>query len=323
MPAKITKAEAIEDVMNGTDYSKPESWYKNGIDSVVVRTDNPRFPRTASNRDLSVQLYRNNPTFRKVADFVGFTPAFERWKAAVKKDGGSIDRKQAQENKDLMVITGSGTFADGNGTWERKIQLRDTSHGRKLAKALATKGFSQDDFDFTREFDRADFRKRKADAREMGMDRHQRRAYALSELNRGSAPSAPTVIPEIERTIDLQPVMAEETRVKVFPEEINNMHEYVSKAEPLMVNKYPLRPEYHPVPSQYEILTQRAKNGTLGTYFSSIGEVQTSPKQKSTKDIQTTSKQTPSKKAPKAEGRSWRDLLKLAFWTNDGYFPLR
>lgn len=71
MPAKITRAEAIEDVLNNADYSKPETWYKNGTDSVMVQIDNPRFPRSASNTDLSVKAYRNIPKFRKAADRIG------------------------------------------------------------------------------------------------------------------------------------------------------------------------------------------------------------------------------------------------------------
>ena len=79
MPAKITRAEAIENVLNDADYSKPETWYKNGTDSVMVKIDNPRFPISASNTDLTVKAYRNIPWFRDAANAVNWKPAFIRW----------------------------------------------------------------------------------------------------------------------------------------------------------------------------------------------------------------------------------------------------
>jgi hypothetical protein len=55
------------------------------IDSLITRNHGVRRPQYASNTDLSVKLYRNNPYFRKAADFVGFVPAFEKWKVMFDK----------------------------------------------------------------------------------------------------------------------------------------------------------------------------------------------------------------------------------------------
>lgn len=78
MPAKITKAEAVENVRNGADYSQPETWNRNGIDSTLVVLDDPHFPKAVSNSDFAVRAYRNIPAFRKIADNVGWQPAFIR-----------------------------------------------------------------------------------------------------------------------------------------------------------------------------------------------------------------------------------------------------
>lgn len=90
MPAKTTKEEAIENVLQGADYSKPSTWYKNGVDSVIVKTTDPRSPKVSSNQDLTVKAYRNIPAFRKVADAVGFVPEFEKSKIVFKQNGGYL-----------------------------------------------------------------------------------------------------------------------------------------------------------------------------------------------------------------------------------------
>jgi hypothetical protein len=109
------------------------------------------------------------------------------------QQGGSLNRAQARENMNSTYVTSSGNF-DDNTSFETRRAYGDTAQGRRLAKAMATQGFEDATFDPNREFDRADFRARKKDARQMGFDRHQRRAYALSELNRGnSQPTAPAV----------------------------------------------------------------------------------------------------------------------------------
>jgi hypothetical protein len=83
--------------------------------------------------------------------------------------------------------------------------------------------------------------------------------------------------------------------------------EYREVAEPQMVGKYPLRPEYQPVPSEHQVMTDHANRGTLGMYFSSVGNMPT-PKASAPKS---TVKTTPTEKmsSPQPQQKSWKQRL--------------
>ena len=191
-------------------------------------------------------------------------------KAQFQQKGGTFDREAYKQNKDKTVTTEKGNW---NGfEFERKMKLGDSALGRKYAKALATEGFDESDFDFTRKFDKKEYRQRRKEGRKMGMDRFQRNAYALSELNRGETASE---MPEVQMTktpLVLGVVGDVETGTfrPTEPKEIIKAYPSADIYRAAAVQDYgrmPLRQEYHSVPSQHEVMSAHAAEGTLGEYF--------------------------------------------------------
>lgn len=86
-PIEVTEKEAIAGVKRGENYSKPETWYKNGVDSTFTVVKTGRTPSVASNQDWQTKAYRNNTWyFRDIADFFGWKPSFIRYSEEYNKE---------------------------------------------------------------------------------------------------------------------------------------------------------------------------------------------------------------------------------------------
>lgn len=218
--------------------------------------------------------------------------------------GGTFNRFNARRNKRLRANLHEYALGVGGSDWP----LRDYGkQGLLVAKGMATDGFNSTDFDPMREFNRKDFRARKQEARDMGFtDRRQIKAYAVSEKGRiplesknidlsneinaqnsdwrEGTPEPIRIDPikdftpatkstEVKETPVKKPIKTQTPVVPSIVEKVPNALAY-KQAATKDLGKGPLRPEYQSAPSQHEVMTEHAKNGTLGMSFSSVGNIQ-------------------------------------------------
>ena len=189
------------------------------------------------------------------------------------QEGGTYYRGLAREYKNR-------TNSEGN-------PLKSTKQGRLSAKGMATLGFTSADFNPDREFNRQEFRQRKQEAKDMGLtNRRQIKAYAASELNR-----TPLEIRGTDKTLQTPGYTSANTFFKEMmagnPGEsrfiasktpavaIRNAEDYRKAEKETMggAGQYPLASKYQTMPSQEEVYQKHTQNGTLGMYFSSVGNM--------------------------------------------------
>lgn len=259
----------------------------------------------AALRSAQRQEYRNAMNeYRNDAEMNKYRRGYLRDMARERANNVSVPQSNSAQTSPIFDRTKAQEIMS-----RRNIGNRNYGDNRvlvKKAKAAATEGFDESmyNFDPNQTFDRDRFRDRKQVARIMNPEWNwrQRRAFALQD----SKPEPKIdVMPENQGSFALpklnissnSPVWIDTSsvtnrQVMQNPDKINTNIDFSQFEEDLnispmiagpkniaqqrsvetqMQGKYPLRPEYQPVPSQHETMVAHAQQGTLGGYFSSIG----------------------------------------------------